>query len=134
MKQKLLTFAAVSVGLITAYLVAYNLTGNEVLVSARYEMLACEDCNHMLVERSQDRALLGKSILMISSTVDTESIISDAVSRREPICLKGLPYLFNPNLFGITPDAIRFEVISVESAEACAKLQTNLEPAVPSTQ
>lgn len=102
MKAKIITYSAVIAGLITATLVIYNLAGGEILVSARYEMLACEDCNHMLVERSQDQALLNKSILITSSTVDTESTISDAVSRRESNCLKGMPYLINPNLFGIT--------------------------------
>ncbi|MFT7558683.1 MAG: hypothetical protein ACI93R_000582 [Flavobacteriales bacterium] len=99
-----------------------RLTLEDTTISARYEMLACEGCNHMAVEKSKDANLNGKTIIPVSSTVDIEQLIDSIALTKEPLCLRGKPYRFNWNLFGIDPDGIKFEVTAKENPEVCAGL------------
>lgn len=101
---------------------ASNLKLEETMLSARYEMLACEDCNHMMVEKSKNKGLLGKTIIPVSSVVDIEQLIDSVAITKDPLCLRGRPYRFNLNVFGIKPDGIRFEVTAKESQEDFASL------------
>lgn len=99
-----------------------NLKLDETTISARYEMLACENCFHMTVEKSTDGTLNGETIIPLSSTLDIEQLIDSVALTKEALCLRGKPYRFNINLFGIDPGGKRFEVIAKENPEACAKL------------
>lgn len=104
------------------YTAASNLKSEETVVSARYQMLACEKCYHMTVERSQNASLAGETIVPVSKTVNIEKMIDGVALTREPLCLRGRPYMFNLNLTGIEPDGMRFEVLAQESGETCANL------------
>lgn len=104
------------------YTVASNLKSEETVVSARYRMLACEKCYHMTVEKSRDANLLGETIVPVSKTIDIEKIIDGVALTGDPLCLRGRPYMFNPNPMGIEPGGMRFEVLAQESSETCAKL------------
>jgi len=108
--------------IVGAWFVTSKLQLEATTLSARYEMLACEDCNHMAVDKSKDQSLVGKTIIPVSNTVDIEQLIDSVVLTKEPLCLSGKPYRFNWNLFGINPDGIRFEVTTKESPEVCASL------------
>jgi hypothetical protein len=104
------------VGLFTAS----KLQLKETTVSARYDMLACEGCYHMTVEKSKDRYLDGKIIIPISNTLDIERLIDSIAITKEPLCLRGKPYRFNWNLFGINPDGNRFEVTEKLNPQVCS--------------
>lgn len=96
-----------------------KLKGDETIVSARYEMLACEGCYHLTVEKSKGGYLDGETIIPISNTIDIEQLIDNIAITRESLCLRGKLYRFNWNLFGINPDGKRFEVIEKVSSIAC---------------
>lgn len=101
---------------------AFKIKREETLVSARYEMLACEGCNHLTVEKSSGASLNGETIIPVSSLIDIDQLIENIALTKEPLCLRGKPYRFNWNLFGIDPGGIRFEVIASENQEACKNL------------
>ena len=105
-----------------AVLTAFKAQLEETVVSARYEMLACEGCSHMRVEKSSNSSLEGKTIIPISSAVNVEQMIDSIALTKEPLCLSGKPYRFNWNLLGINPDSIRFYVTVKESPEVCSSL------------
>lgn len=92
----------------------------ETIISARYEMLACEDCYHMTVEKSKGGYLDGETIVPISNTIDIEQLIDSIAITKEPLCLRGKLYRFNWNLFGINPSGKRFEVIETIAPIACS--------------
>src|SRR5690606_13524605 len=73
----------------------------ETTISARYEMFACEDCNHMTVEKSKDQSLVGKTIIPVSSVIDVEQMIESIALTKEPLCLRGKAYRYNWNLLNI---------------------------------
>lgn len=102
--------------------VASKLQLEEIIVSARYEMLACEDCYHMTVEKSSNTYLNDKTIIPLSSTLDIEQLVDSVALTKDPLCLRGKPYRFNWNLFGINPDGKRFEVLEKLSPTVCANL------------
>ena len=93
----------------------------ETIVSARYEMLACEDCYHMTVEKSKDVRLDGETIIPISSKIDIEQLINSIAITKGLLCLCGKPFRFNWNLFGINPDGMRFEVTEKLSPIVCSE-------------
>lgn len=105
-----------------AWFAVSNLQLEETIVSVRYEMLACEDCNHMTIEKCKDKSLVGKTIVPVSNVVNIEQLIDSVALTTEPLCLRGHPYRYNWNLFGIDPDGIHFEVLTKESPEVCASL------------
>ncbi len=121
MKIKFIVLILVAV-VIGGLIVTSKLQLEETIISARYEMLACEGCNHMTVERSKGGGLNGETIIPVSNTVDIEQLIDGIVLTREPLCLRGKLYRFNPNLFDINPGGKRFEVIANEPPEICSKL------------
>jgi hypothetical protein len=109
--------AALAVGGLFA---TFKLQFEETIVSARYEMLACEGCYHMTVEKSKGGDLDGETIIPISNKMDIEQLINSIALTKEPLCLRGKPYRFNWNLFGIDPDGKRFEVTEELSPIVCS--------------
>jgi len=119
MKVKIIILGLVAlavVGLVSAF--KFQL--EETIVSARYEMLACEGCYHMTVEKSKGGYLDGETIIPISNTIDIEQLIDSIAITKEPLCLRGRPYRFNWNLFGINPGGKRFEVTEKVSPIVCS--------------
>lgn len=108
--------------LVGAWFVTSNMQLEETIISARYEMLACEDCNHMTIEKSKGNSLVGKTIIPVSAEINVERLIDSVALTKESLCLRGKPYRFNWNVLGINPDGIRFEVIAKETPEVCASL------------
>ena len=94
MKNKFIVFGVVIL-LVGACFVISKLQLEETTISARYEMLACEDCYHMSVEKDKNQKLAGKTIIPVSSTVDIEQLIDSVALTKEPLCLRGKPYRFN---------------------------------------
>ncbi len=121
MKIKLIFFAVV-VLVVGAWFIASTRRLEETTLVARYEMLACEDCNHMTVEKSEDRSLVGKTIIPVSSVIDINQLIESNALAREPLCLRGKAYYFNWNVFGINPDGVRFEITAKEDVQVCGGL------------
>ena len=119
--MKLLVLAGVAAVVTVGAYIGYNIKGESILVSTRYEMLACEDCYHLHVNSSQDKVLVGTTIIPQSGLVDIEEMIGKAAISKEALCLRGKPYRFNFNLLGIKPDGTRFEVVSIESPTTCSK-------------
>ncbi|PKM44320.1 MAG: hypothetical protein CVV05_11260 [Gammaproteobacteria bacterium HGW-Gammaproteobacteria-1] len=99
-----------------------QLKSDELVLSASYQKLACENCYHMTVEKSIDPGLLGETIIPVSKTVDIEKMIDGISLTNEHVCLRGRLHSFNFNLFRIDPDGKKFEVLSQEKAEACASI------------
>jgi hypothetical protein len=120
MKIKIIVSGVVAL-IVGGLLVASKLQLEETIVSARYEMLACEGCYHMTVEKSKDGHLNGETIIPISNTIDIEQLIDSVAVTKDPLCLRGKPYRFNWNLFGINPDGKRFEVTEKLSSIVCAE-------------
>lgn len=121
MKTKLVLLG-VGVLVVSGLLSTSKLKLKETTLSARYEMLACEDCNHMTVEKSKDGSLIGETIIPVSSTVDIEQLIDSIALTKEPLCLRGKLYRFNWSLFGIDPSGKRFQVLAKETPEVCKSL------------
>jgi hypothetical protein len=105
-----------------ALFVISQLKSDELILSASYQKLACEDCYHMTVEKSLDPSLLGETIIPVSKVVDIEKMVDGIALTNEHVCLRGRLYGFNFNLFRIDPDGKKFEVLSQEKAEACASI------------
>lgn len=99
---------------------ACKLQLEETIIVARYEMLACEGCYHMTVEKSKGGYLDGETIIPISNTIDIEQFVESIAITKDPLCLRGKPYRFNWNLFGINPDGKRFEVTENVSPTVCS--------------
>ena len=99
-----------------------SITTDETIISAHYEMLACEDCNHLTVEKSKNEELVGKTVIPVSSTIEIEKLIDGVVLTKEPLCLRGKPYKFNWSFLGIEPGGVRFEVLGSEIADVCTNL------------
>lgn len=121
MKIKLTLFG-LAVLVAGAWFVSSTLQRDETILSARYEMLACEDCNHMTVVKSMDQSLVGKTIIPVSSAMDVEQMIEAVALTKEPLCLRGKAYRFNWNVLGINPDGVRFEVTAKEDLQVCGGL------------
>lgn len=121
MKIKLIILSLVTLAVGGMFL-ASKFQSDETIVSAQYEMLACEDCNHMIVGKSKGGYLDGETIIPISNTIDIEQLIDSIAITKEPLCLRGKPYRFNWNLFGINPDGKRFEVTERISLKFCSAL------------
>lgn len=102
--------------------VLFHFKSEETIVSATYQMLACERCYHMTVERSNDSSRVGTTIIPMSDKVNIEQMIDGMALTKQPICLRGKFYLLNINLFKINPDGQKFQVISLEDSEACSAL------------
>lgn len=98
----------------------------ETIIIARYEMLACEGCNHMTVERSKDQSLVGKTIIPVSSLVNIDQLIDSVALTKETLCLRGRPYRFSWNFFDDDPNGVRFKVTAIEGAEVCVNLNSKL--------
>lgn len=107
---------------VRAWFIASTLQLEETTLIARYEMLACEDCNHMAVEKSEDRSLVGKTIIPVSNVIDIDQLIESNALKKEPLCLRGKAYHFNWNVLGINPDGVRFEVTTKEDLQVCGGL------------
>lgn len=119
MKVKIIILGLVALAGI-GLLSAFKLQFEEIIVSARYEMLACEGCYHMTVEKSKGGSLDGETIIPMSKTIDIEQLVDSIAVKKEPLCLRGRPYRFSLNLFGINPDGKRFEVIEKVSPAVCS--------------
>lgn len=104
------------------WFISSTLQLEETTLSAHYEMLACEDCNHMTVEKSKDQSLAGKTIIPVSCVIDIEQMIDSNALTKEPLCLRGRAYRFNWNVLGINPDGVRFEVTTKEDPQVCSGL------------
>jgi len=117
-----LVLLGIAVLLAGAWFITSTLQREETILSARYEMLACEDCNHMTVEKSKDQSLVGKTIIPVSSALDVGQMIESIALTKEPLCLRGKPYRFNWNVLGINPDGVRFEVTAKEDLQVCSGL------------
>jgi len=88
------------------------LKSDKMIVEASYMMLACEDCNHMMVEKSSSKKYVGKTIIPLSSKVNIDEVIGEIALTRESVCFIGKAHLYNVNVFGINPDGIRFRVVN----------------------
>ena|SRR5688572_28353001 len=121
MKTKLIVLGSVIL-MAGAWFVLSTLQLEETTVSARYEMLACEGCNHMTIEKSKDQSLVGKTIIPVSSFIDVKQLIEGIALTKEPLCLRGKPYRFNWSVLGINPGGVRFEVTANESPHVCTSL------------
>jgi len=121
MKVKLILLGVAILG-VGAWFITSTLQREETTLTARYEMLACEDCNHMTVEKSTDQSLVGKTIIPVSSAIDIEQMIESIALTKEPLCLRGKPYRFNWKVLGIKPDGVRFEVTAKEDLQVCSGL------------
>jgi len=121
MKIKL-TLLGVAILVVGAWFIASTLQLEETILTARYEMLACEDCKHMTVEKSKDQSLVGKTIIPVSSAIDVEQMIESIALTKEPLCLRGKAYRFNWNVLGINPGGVRFEVTAKEDLQVCGDL------------
>lgn len=122
--MKIKFFLVCALVLIVAGLIAgYQMKTEEAVLSARYQMLACENCFHMTVENSTDSTLIGETIIPVSDVVDIEEMINSVAISKEPLCLKGRFYRFNFNLLGFSPDGKRFEVVSIESRDVCSGIK-----------
>lgn len=119
MKTKIIVLGLVVLA-VGGLFAASKLQLEETIVSAQYEMLACEGCYHMTIEKSEGGDLDGETIIPISNTVDIEELINSIAITKAPLCLRGKPYRFNWNLFGINPDGKRFEVTEKLSPIVCA--------------
>ncbi|MBU6952467.1 hypothetical protein [Hahella sp. HN01] len=109
--KKLVIIILVALPIIT-YKFAFSLQGEEVRIEATYLQLACEKCYHMEVISSSNEELIGKTIIPTSSVLNIENILANNLTPTSKVCLKGKPYLWNPNWGNIDPDGIRFNVIS----------------------
>ncbi len=97
----------------------FNLKSENVIIKAKYLQLACEDCFHMQVQWSNDRALTNNIIIPISDTLNIEVLINGVLEKNnDSLCLFGSKYLFNPNI-SISPDGIRFLVNKVLDSNRC---------------
>jgi hypothetical protein len=114
--------AAGLVFVFAALFVMLQLKSDELIISASYQKLACEDCYHMTVERSLDPSLLGETIIPVSKVVDIEKMVDGITLTNEHVCLRGRLYRFNLNLFRINPDGKKLEVLSQEMEKACASI------------
>lgn len=121
MKMKLAMLGAVIITIVGLFIVS-NIKTEETVLSARYQMLACEKCYHMTVENSKNKTLIGETIIPVSSTIDIERMIDSVALSKEPLCLKGKLYRFNPNFLNFSPGGKRFEVISQEDLSVCLNL------------
>ncbi len=106
-----------------AVLTASQVQLEETVVSARYELLSCEGCSHMRVEKSSSSSLEGKAIIPISNAVNVEQMIDSIALTKEPLCLRGKPYRFDWSFLGVNPDGVRFEVLAIERAAVCSDFQ-----------
>jgi len=115
-------FSAIFViAIIMAGLVVLNLKAEEVLVKARYMMLACERCNHLKVQWASDSSLVGKVIIPESDKIDIESMIGDSLENNESLCMRGRKYLFDANVLRIVPDGVRFFVQELVALKKCER-------------
>ena len=119
MKIKIMVSGVVALA-VGGLFAASKLQLEETTVSARYEMLACEGCYHMTIEKSKGGYLDGETIIPVSNTVNIEQLIDSIAITKDTLCLRGKPYRFNWNLFGINPDGMRFEVIEKVSPIVCS--------------
>ena len=111
------------IGILLVFLGGVVVTGlksEETVLSARYEMLACEQCFHMTIEKSQNEMFAGETIIPISDTVDIEKMIGDVALSKETVCLKGRFYKYNLNVFNFSPDGKKFEVLSLLNGNECS--------------
>ncbi|QUX90526.1 hypothetical protein CYL31_03515 [Marinomonas sp. A3A] len=119
MKNKIFALGVVAL-IVGGVFAVFNLQLEETTVSARYDMLACEDCYYMTIEKSKDGHLDGETIIPTSNTINIEQLIDSIAITRDTLCLRGKPYRFNWNIFGINPDGKRFEVIEKVSLLDCS--------------
>lgn len=100
-------------------LTIFNLKASEITVELKYSMMACENCNHFYVIASDTKEYVGKIFVPASEVFDFKSIVEEVVVNNKRLCAVGRPYQFNPNLFGIAVDAIRFKVANIISDADC---------------
>ena len=108
--------------LVVGTITATQLQTVETTISASYEMLACEKCNHMTVEKSEDAQFIGETIIPVSDTVDIDKMIDSIALTREHVCLTGRFYRVNFNLLGISPEGRKFEVTALVDEAECSRL------------
>lgn len=106
--------------------VVLNLKNNDNIVEVKFSMLACENCNHLDVVKSSSPNLIGKLIIPKSININIDEVINNIINDKTTLCLLGQPYRYNPNLFGISPDGIRFQVNAIIPLEQCKEKINNL--------
>ncbi len=121
MKIKILITSTIAFIVIAIYSVS-KLQFEETIINAQYQMLACEDCYHLTVEKSKNGHLDGETIIPISSTLNIEELINGIALTKAPLCLQGKLYRFNWNFFKIDPAGKRFEITKELPQTACANL------------
>ncbi|WP_103654469.1 hypothetical protein [Agarilytica rhodophyticola] len=84
--------------------------------------LTCERCYHMKVHASDNKDIVGATILPISGKIDIEALIDQYMSDNNSICLLGKPYIFNFNILSIVPDGRRVEIIEDLPLSRCENL------------
>lgn len=106
---------------------ASQLRLQEIMLSASYQMLACEKCYHMTIEKSEALSDLGETIVPSSSTVDIEEMIDSIALSKAAVCLRGQFFRFpiswsNISWLKLSPGGKRFWVLAQENVESCAGL------------
>lgn len=105
--------------------IAFHLKSEKKLVQARYLMLACENCNHMEVIKSNDENIISQTVIPESNTYNIEDLITESIEEKQDLCLEGYTYRLNfSNLWGIDPSGIRFKVEKSYPLSKCEKLYT----------
>jgi hypothetical protein len=94
--------------------------GTEITLIAMHEMLACEDCNHMIVINSTNKNIIGHSIIPISSEIKIDEVVNTALkSPMKKVCLKSRKYVLDLPFNFIKPGGIRFHIDEFSSTEEC---------------
>lgn len=105
--------------------IAFNLKSESKLVQARYLMLACENCNHMEVIKSNDKSIISQTIIPESDKYIIEDLITKSFEEKQDLCLEGYTYRLNlSNLWNIDPPGIRFKVEKSYPLSKCGKLHS----------
>ncbi|MGK0273544.1 MAG: hypothetical protein ACI88H_004225 [Cocleimonas sp.] len=96
---------------------------DEIEILAQYEMLACENCDHMMVIRSNKKELVGESIIPIAEKQVIESVIDFSIGAPEKlVCIKGRLFLLDYSFGLIDPKGKKFHIDSFGEEKRCLNL------------
>lgn len=106
------------------FLLLYEAKHSEkVLILAQYEMLACEDCNHMSVIQSSDKRLIKKTIIPVAEKNKIEEVVGSAIGNdRRLVCMEGRLYFIKIYFNIVDPSGIRFYVDELKDINFCERI------------
>lgn len=117
--KKFWVISCVSILAISSFIGILQVKSEETALTAHFLMLACEGCNHMMVDASDSADDVGKTIIPVSDVVDIDKLIDEIALTKESVCLVGKFYKFNPNLFPVNPAGYKFEVLEIRNKGKC---------------